>query len=192
MRRTKRDWFDLGRARVRRFCEKNNTPLPAIKPITKEEWYVGACAYYRPQTIYICLEECAHPCTEKQTRNWNWPGNTVDREPYGVLCHELGHHCDWLTGENKWAYGSEYSQQVMERSGEKKLTNYCPNPAEWFAEMFRLFVTNAALLEAIRPKTFAILRERWKPVSRREWVEELSRYERAPVRIWRACQNKIK
>lgn len=45
----------------------------------------------------------------------------------------------------------------MEESGELPITSYAPNPAEWFAEIFRLFVTNHGLLKQLRPKTYNIL-----------------------------------
>ncbi len=131
--------------------------------------------------ISICLEECGRPCNDSPNRNWTWPGSTTDREPYGVLCHELGHHCDWLTGEHKWEYGSEYCVKVMKRSGEQPITSYCPNPAEWFAEMFRLFVTNPGLLYCLRPKTFDVLLEKWAPLDPLDWREVLG--ENVPPKI---------
>lgn len=171
-----------------RFCEVNKLPIPKIEAVLLDDWLVGACAYYRKDSIKICLEECAFPCSEAQARNWNWPGSTVDREPYGVLCHELGHHADFHTGVKKWSYGSEYCVAVMEESGEPKLTNYCPNPAEWFAEMFRLFVTNHALLKVVRPVTWSILRRKWTPVSGDNWIRELGKG--APKRIIESNKKK--
>lgn len=169
----KTELFNRGVERVTKFCQVNSLLLPSIESVPSERWRVGACAYYRKDTIKICLAECAFPCTQNQVRNWNWPGSSVDREPYGVLCHELGHHVDLYSGIQGWAYSSEFSETMMKASGEKKLTNYCPNPAEWFAEMFRLYVTNHALLQLIRPKTWKLLRERWKPVSHKNWIIEL-------------------
>lgn len=187
-----------GCLRVRQFCKVNGLILPVITRVRKEDWHVSACAYYRPDTekmrkwtktgINICLEECARPCSELQTRNWNWPGSTTDREPYGVVCHELGHHADWSKGVKKWEYGSEYCEQVMKESGEDAITSYCPNPAEWFAEIYRLWVTNHALLQYIRPKTWEILRRDWTPVSKDDWKEELG--EDCPARVIKALERK--
>lgn len=173
---TKLTLFKMGVVRINKFCNLNHLPVPEIRLATeKDDWTVGACAYYRPQYIHVHLPSCASPATENQVRNWNWPGSVTDREPYGVLCHELGHHIDWLTGEKKYRYSSNYCEQVMEQSGEKEITSYCPNPAEWFAEMFRVFVTNYPLLAIIRPVTAEILRKKFKPLNRhmgREWWEK--------------------
>jgi len=181
-----------GCERVQLFCEVNGLSTPKIAAHEVEDWRVGACAYYRNDTIKICLSACATPCTESQSRNWNWPGSTTDREPYGVLCHELGHHCDRVSGKRQWSYGSEYCQEVMKESREEPITSYCPNPAEWFAEIFRLFVTNSALLKLLRPKTHAILLRKFKPVSNEDWVAELSTIYEAPPRILLNLKKKIK
>lgn len=201
---TKWDLYERGVERVSRFCEVNSLTLPAIVATPRDEWYVAACAYYRPVDlktdrffkktlkpgINICLEECASVCNSAPSRNWNWPGSTTDREPYGVLAHEIGHHADWSVGVKKWSYGSEYCEVVMALSGEPPITSYCPNPAEWFAECFRLFVTNAALLAQIRPKTHAILLQRFKPVSGACWFKELGA--NVPERVVKALRNKFR
>lgn len=85
-------------------------------------------------------------------------------------------------------YSSKYSEIVMNESGEKPLTSYCPNPAEWFAEMFRLFMTNAKLLECVRPKTFRLFTDNWAFVSHPDWKEELG--PDCPRRILKALANK--
>ena len=180
----------LGTRQVTRFCELNELQTPVVRVVPNEDWYVSACAYYRKETIFICLEECQTPCGEATSRNWTWPGNTVDREPYGVICHELGHHVDQLTGKEKHNYASEFSEEVMRESGEKSLTGYCPNPAEWFAEMFRLFATNHALLKAVRPKTRELFRARWKPVSGDDREAEMG--SNVPSRIVQAALNKMR
>lgn len=125
-------------------------------------------------------------------RNWNWPGSSTDREPYGVIAHEVGHCADWFRsgdeGLPRGAYGGMVSRLLREESGEKPLTSYCPNDAEWFAEHFRLFVTNHALLAILRPRTHSLFMERWKPVSHDDWRVELT--DAVPARIIRAILNK--
>lgn len=187
---SRQELYELGRVRVKLFCQANNLVLPSIFAMERSEWHVDACAYYRKDCIKICLAECARPCTGANTRNWNWPGSTIDREPYGVLCHELGHHCDLYAGVKKGAYYSEFCEQVQAASGEPPITTYCPNPAEWFAEIFRLFITNHALLKELRPKAWALLRERFKPVSRADWVAELGT--NVPSRVVRSQEMKIR
>jgi hypothetical protein len=171
--------YAAGQCDVVSFCNLNKLPVPDVVLWEKVDWKVSACAYYRPNTeamrkwtspgINICLQECARSAREEDVRNWNWPGNVTDREPYGVICHELGHHVDWCTGTKKWTYGSEYSSEVMTESGEPPITSYAPNPAEWFAEIFRLFVTNPDLLRQLRPKAFEILTRKYQPLERGNW-----------------------
>ena len=69
-----------------------------------------------------------------------------------------------------------------------KLTNYCPNDAEWFAEIFRLFVTNSDLLRLIKPRTYSELRKLYKPVIDDPWRLVLKD---APERTLLAASNKI-
>lgn len=188
-----------GLERCRLFCEANGLTMPTVTPCPKDGWHFSVCAYYRPETensrqwtspgINICLPHCARPAGHEMSRNWSWPGNTTDRTPYGVLCHELAHHCDWVTGAKKWSYGSEYGETVMRVSGEAPISGYHPNPAEWFAEMMRVFITNHALLYAVRPRTWDVLVERWRPVSNNDWITELT--EDVPERVLRAAQKKI-
>src|SRR4051812_48348067 len=149
---TKGELYELGRQLVRRFCAANGLPHIPIRNVPREDWHVNACAYYRPARhrdtgyatagINICLPYCAAPATEYQVRNWNWPGATTDREPYGVLAHELGHHMDYTVGDDKWSYGSDYSKATRKASKEPAISGYCPNDAEWFAEMARIYVCN--------------------------------------------------
>jgi len=190
--------YEMGVKRVQNFCTINKIPTPKITSYPLAAWNVGACAYYRPDTeayqkygwvgINICIAECAYPAPVPECRNWSWPGSVTDREPYGVLCHELGHHCDWITGSKKSSYSSEYCVEVMESSKEPPITSYCPNPAEWFAEMFRLFVTNPGLLKVIRPNTFQNLCLKFKPIGTLDWRTVLG--SNVPPRIIRTLVNK--
>lgn len=179
--------LQMGQYRMERFCKVNKIHIPSVTVC--EEWNWGACAFYRPQGIQIHLPSCGRPCTEFQTRNWTWPGSTTDREPYGVICHELGHHCDWTASDRQGSYFGDYSVNTRKESREAQLTSYCPNDCEWFAEMFRLFVTNQALLKLLRPKTWESLSIRWIPVSSEDWREELGPI--VPSRIVANLEKKI-
>lgn len=189
--------FLLGYKVIERFCIVNRLPIPRVFSIDQVDWFVDSCAYYRhyhhakpSNEINICLNKCARVATESQVRNWNWPGSTTDREPYGVLCHELGHHCDLHAGENKGKYWSEYSEKIMKASGEPPITSYAPNPAEWFAEIFRLFVTNYDLLRLLRPKAYELIRERFNPVSPAPWQVALG--SNVPKRILTNLEKKVR
>ena len=104
---------------------------------------------------------------------WSYPGYVIDRTPHGVLAHELGHHVDCTLSTKKGSYGGDFSQQMRVKVNEPKLTNYCPNDWEWFAEMFRLFVTNSDLLRVVRPRTYSALCERFQPVITAGWRDVL-------------------
>lgn len=188
----------MGKVLAETFCRVNGIPTPALNVVKREDWLVGPCGFYRPDTkvnrkwtqpgINICVEKCRKPCEAEYSRNWSWPGYSTDRTPYGVIAHELGHHCDWINSEIKYAYSGDYSIEIKRKSGEMAITSYCPNPAEWFAEMFRVFVTNAALLKVLRPKTYKLLVKRWEPVSHRTWVKGLGL--NVPSRIIEVLENK--
>ena len=196
MTKSKQQLFELGVDRVITFCTLNDIEPPIITIVPKSGWFFNVCAYYRQKEgIKICLEKCQVPCSESLNRNWTWPGNVIDREPYGVLAHELGHHCDVLEGIrcelDVYRYSSRVSTYIHQETGEeKKLTNYCENNAEWFAEMFRLFVTNPLLLKELRPRTYRSLRRRWKPLQSVSWLDELG--PDVPQRIVMSVQSKLR
>lgn len=166
--------FDAGRERIALWCKLNSIDPPSIQhdPIAAR---LGTCAFYRGRptpTISIHVPACAAigtagPC-------WSYPGYFVDRTPYGVLAHELGHHVDFLNAKKtRGAYFSDFSVSLRAASGEPKLTNYCENDGEWFAEMFRLFVTNPDLLRIMRPHTFKELHARFALVEDLPWKQVL-------------------
>lgn len=185
---TKQEMYESGVRLVRKWCRANSITIPEIEVIdgTTRYAHVDACAWYRMNQIKIKLYACAS--IGYGGASWSYPGYVIDRTPHGVLCHELGHHVDLLTGNIKGQYSSDYCQSVMKESGECKLTNYCPNPAEWFAEMFRLFVTNPDLMRKVRPKTYAILRERFNIVEKRRWQKVIAG---APARTIAQAEKKI-
>lgn len=185
----------LGVRRAELFCNANNVPLPTVN-LVEYKWTIRSCAYYRSNHIELCLPWCGHPCPEANCANWTWPASVTDREPYGVLCHELAHHCDWTRSDikSRRTYSGNYSVLIRKASGEKQLTGYVGNDprdydAEWFAEMMRLFITNHALLKLVRPKTHALLMRDWKPVSSNDYLYELGT--NCPARVLRSLDNKM-
>lgn len=149
--------YARGLEHINRWSEANKLDLPDVRRWSPRDWNVSACAYYRSDQINICIERCA--IEGQGGANWSFPGYVIDRTPYGVLAHELGHRVDRLRSERKGSYFGDFSVKLRQASGEDKITNYCPNDAEWFAEQFRLFVTNADLLKQIRPKTYTLIRD---------------------------------
>ena len=170
-----------GKERSAAFIKANNLHEMGVQLLTHSHPVLvvsGACAYWRDHTCYICLSRCARLAAERG-RNWNWPGCCTDRTPYGVIAHELGHHADWHQSKvmnlKLGAYYGGFSTLVRKESNEARLTSYCPNDAEWFAEMFRLFITNHALLYEVRPKTWNILAGFFNPVSDIDWERALGK-----------------
>lgn len=186
MTESKQSMLERGKILQAAFCTLNDVPIPAVREMEKKDWVVGVCAYYRQDCTSIQLNACASIGTAG--RQWSFPGHYADRTPYGVIAHELGHHCDLLTSERKGRYYGDYSVSVRKACDEKPITSYCPNDAEWFAEMFRLFVTNPDLLRLLRPRTHAKLLEKWKPVFTDTWRERL---QGAPERTIAVIERKI-
>jgi len=171
---------------MQRFCEANNLIVPPVNVRPKAEWPFGECAYYRPTYIEICLDKCAH--IGKAGMAWSYPGHTVDRTPYGVIQHELGHHVDVTHSKEFRRYRGDFSIKLRQETGEAPISGYCPDDGEWFAEIFRVFVTNPDLLRLIRPLTYKRLREQFIPVVTDPWDKVLGE---APERTKTACSKKV-
>ena len=170
---TKQSMLERGVALMERFCAANDLPVPAVEDADPKRWQFGVCAYYRRDVVTINVQACA--AVGFAGMQWSFPGHSVDRTPYGVIAHELGHHVDVLQAQTRRGpYWSDFSCRVKDESGEEPLTSYCPNAAEWFAEMFRLYVTNPDLLLQLRPRTHAELAQRFKPVFQDTWRERLA------------------
>ena len=154
-----------------RWCEANSV-TPPIVTVTDAPIDFGTCAYYRDGEISISPRQCAS--IGHAGRAWSYPGHYVDRTPYGVVQHELGHHVDGAHGSRGGRYGTRWRTATK----DKPLTGYCPDDNEWFAEMFRLFVTNPMLLSVVRPSTYQLLKSKWVSVEQRPWDVVLANAER--------------
>ncbi len=183
----KPELFDAGLQLMRTFCAVNKLTIPEVRTLDSDAWlFGGTCAYYRPTYIAICVKKCAAIGVAGPA--WSYPGYVVDRTPYGVLQHELGHHADVVKSGVTVGYMGNFSQSMRRETGEAPITSYCPNDGEWFAEMFRLFVTNPDLLRIIRPMTFAALSRVFKPVVQKSWWVVM---QDAPPRTIAACAKRI-
>lgn len=183
----KRQLLREGCRLIEQFCRLNNLELPDVRLVRAQRWKFSACAYYRPVYIALCIDRC-----ESKGRAapgaWSWPGYVIDRTPYGVLAHELGHHVDYHRSTVRGGYFGNYSRDLRAASGEEKLTGYRPNDAEWFAEIFRLYVTNPDLLRRLRPRAYAYLCRDFSPVVEEPWDRVL---ETAPQRTKDQALKKI-
>jgi hypothetical protein len=193
--------FNAGIAIAESFCEANGIPMPMIDRLdpSQRNYHLGTCAYYRPTTIHVMVEKCAS--RGFGGRAWSWPGYVIDRTPYGVIQHELGHHVDTVkTGEvtRDNLLENLFSKRIWEQSREAPLTGYLGTDKEtatfwmeWFAENFRLFVTNPDLSLALRPKFYvAVVEAGIHPLEQPDWAERL-RFLSAPDRIIEQARKKI-
>lgn len=201
--KTKEELFHAGVVLTKSFCTQNSLSSPTIKRLTAEDraYHLGTCAFYRPYTISIMVEKCA--ARGLGGASWSCPGYAVDRTPYGVLQHELGHHVDTLkTGEVTTQNLMEklFSKQIYDQSKEEPLTKYLGTDKraatffmEWFAENFRLYVTNPDLSLKLRPKFYvAMFCAGLYPVVEGGWEEVLKRNDAPARNIEQARKNVLK
>lgn len=162
---SKTELYYRGKIAVKKFIEINSLrEVSFVEDAEVGSWF-GVCAYYRHDTIYIDIPKCA--AIGVAGRAWSYPGHIIDRTPFGVVAHELGHHIDVAHGTRPGVL----SRAWREETREDEITSYSPNTNEWFAEIFRLFITNPDLLRIIRPKMFAKLRGTFLPIENRKWDE---------------------
>jgi hypothetical protein len=185
----KEQLFTAGVALAEEFCRRNRLVMPLVTRLTKQDrlYHLATCAYYRPQDgIVIMVEKCAN--RGYGGRAWSWPAYKIDRTPYGVMQHELGHHVDFQRSPG--CRSPHFSFRIHEMSKEPPLTGYLGTGfnrltyyMEWFAENFRLFVTNPHLCAQLRPKFYAaMLAEKFVPVVEKCW-EDVFTENGAPRRI---------
>lgn len=175
---SKDEMFQAGLNHVHAWCGLNGVDAPKINTRTGKPDF-GVCAYYRDGEIEIWVDSCA--ALGVAGRQWSWPGYVVDRTPYGVLAHELGHHVDKQHGPR-----GGFRSHVWLPLDAAPLTGYCPNDNEWFAELFRLFVTNPSLFAQLRSKVADLFFGEWPHrAERRGWSELL------PERQQAAALNKL-
>jgi hypothetical protein len=183
----KQTLLESGKLLAHAFCIINDLPLPAVEEVAAKDWKFDACAYYRKDVTTICVTRCASIGVAGMA--WSYPGYSVDRTPYGVLQHELGHHVDLIHSTKRGPYYGDFSIVMRTDVDESPLTSYCPNDAEWFAEMFRLFVTNPDLLAKLKPRTHRAMMERFDPVFSDSWRDRLAG---CPDRTIAAIERKLK
>jgi hypothetical protein len=79
-----------------------------------------------------------------------------------------------LCSERRGSFFGDFSVGLRARTREERVSSYCPNDAEWFAEIFRVFVTNPDLLCRLRPKTYVELAKLFTPVFNDSWHDRLA------------------
>lgn len=106
----------------------------------------GARGWARPGRLTVCVAACTLP-----GRGYSWPGSVSDCTTRGVYLHEIGHVVHGALPNEREALAG------LRALGGPRVTGYEPNAMETFAETFRLFAGNPALLEAGRPWRFEYL-----------------------------------
>ncbi len=163
----KENLFAAGLNLIHRWCALQGLETPTVVRRDGKPDF-GVCAYYRDKQIDIWVPSCAG--FGQAGRQWSWPGYVVDRTPYGVLAHELGHYVD-----NQHGARGGFRSHVWRPLDAKPMTGYCPNDNEWFAELFRLFVTNPDLFKRLRPKVADLFFGDWPhSVETRAWRDVLA------------------
>jgi hypothetical protein len=199
---TRQQLLVAGLEHIKQWMEINNVPVPKINQwkVGDRMYYLRSCGLYmqaktfgdgkyRERSINIMTDKCAQVDSGSVGgRNWSYPGYVIDRTPYGVLAHELGHYIDdYNANFNCFGY---YSDKLRAVTREAALTNYQTNKTwEWFAEIFRLFVTNPDLLSKLRPLCYSeLIRQFPRTVENKSWEEILKD---APKRTIEMTKKKI-
>jgi hypothetical protein len=156
--------FAEGVARARSWLESHGLPQPHHLFSSMEEANRFRRGFVRPNwfgahiiedgqsAIAVSVKKC-RVATRVPGWSWTYPGYKADLTPYGVICHEFGHHVDHVLGGARGISKRKAWNEVI--NNEEEISGYEPNCMEAFAEAFRLFLTNPGLLKEGRP-------ERWE------------------------------
>lgn len=116
-------------------------------------WFGAHVVERNVGAIVVNVKKC-RVATRVPGWSWTFPGYKADLTPYGVVCHEFGHHVDFATNKNgRTLSKSKTWKRIVDN--EEDVSSYEPNYCEAFAEAFRLFMTNPGMLREGRP-------ERWE------------------------------
>lgn len=118
----------------------------------RDGWFGAHIVEESVSAIVVNIKKC-RVATRVPGWSWSYPGYKADLTPYGVICHEFGHHVDHVLGGVRGMSKRKAWKEVIEH--EDSVSSYEPNHCEAFAEAFRLFLTNPGMLKAARP-------ERWE------------------------------
>lgn len=155
----------IGKELAIEFCNHNRIYAPAITILDTKPRIARACGIFEGgNKIAIWPNTCAYIAFNPGDRKWSYPGYKVDREPIGVVAHEVGHYVD-----------SIYKLYKNFPKHMEKITSYEPNIYEAVAESMKLFITNPHLLKIIAPTRFAhIIAAGLKPLIKDKWFDVLT------------------
>lgn len=173
----KLELYERGVADAEAFLERNELRFPAwvLNPGLDGRGLYEA----REERVSVNLHNCTLP-PDTPGYSWSFPGYKVDASPYGVVCHETGHHVHHLLG---WS-------GVPAGWYRKRVSGYEPNWTESTAETLKLLIGNPDLLRVGVSARWEIVTGPWglKPVHSRPWREVLEERGAHP-RLLRAAEN---
>lgn len=130
------------------------------KNLIHKTWY--GCHYVeRGKSLLVVNVKKCRVATRIPGWSWTFPGYKADLTPYGVVCHEFGHHVDsaYYGGQKEISSMNMWKEVV---DNEEEISGYEPNYCESFAEAFRLFLTNPNLLKVARPERYGFFTDTLK------------------------------
>ncbi|MCK4787509.1 MAG: hypothetical protein KAV87_27370, partial [Desulfobacteraceae bacterium] len=169
---SKKQVYDEGLLCVKGFLHDNGLTLPIFSlelPIqfcTNKHQMTGL---YLPtkRTVYVNLKKTASIGYGGPA--WSFPSYKIDKTPFGVVCHEVGHHVDLLLN------CPSRSKKWLELHELEKVSGYELIPSESFAESMRLFITNPDLLRAGCPGRYKHITDGLglRPIAMGNWIDVL-------------------
>ena len=185
---SKQQLFDRGVDLAKKFLAVNNLYIPEF--LTYQQVFAGdptsrsyrilrklengphqgyGTGYYSHNRVFVNLKKAAWLVRKPACSSWSFPGYKVDREPCGVVAHEVGHHVDKCLCD-----ASRVGLWRHTVSISKPITSYEPNLSESFAETLRLFILNPDLLRRGSPQRFDFLvAGGLRPSENRDFIEVL-------------------
>jgi hypothetical protein len=163
----------------------------AGKDLILPEWSGVHLSEKGVTAVALNLSACLRASRFRMFGNGRWvsqaPGSFEDYTPYGVFCHEVGHHVDYSLHSKGHSKRCGLFLSLVEE--EEEVSGFEYNVQESFAEAIRLFVTNPDLLRVGRPLRWDYLTKvlRLKPLHAAPWRRVLSlsaKRVRASVPAW--------
>lgn len=152
---------------------------PRSKDLLNEKW-LGVYQRSWPggwSAVAVNLEKCH---TQRRLNPsgmqpfWQAPGASHDFTPFGVMCHEVGHHVDYILHPRAYSRQNGFQDVV---DNEEEVSSIEHNVLESFAEAIRLFMTNPTLLREGRPDRYEYVTKGMglKPLHEHGWRTVLSK-----------------
>lgn len=135
-------------------------------------------------TIHVNVPVTAFPRKIPVCCMRSYPGSKIDRTATGVVCHETGHHVEFVLAARRKFPFVEWRKIVQ--GSRKQVSGYEPNVHEAFAETMRLFILNPNLLFFGMPARYNFIEQELglKPIVTKFWPEILPVPHHAAMYSW--------